>query len=57
MPELRLTETVGHVCSEDCTTDADCPASMHCVGIHYTVVPTFAPKRPPDALACTPRQR
>lgn len=53
---LRLTETVGHVCTSTCTTIADCPEAMECAPVRERIAGLpFASNAPPDRLACVPR--
>jgi hypothetical protein len=56
----RFMTTEGHVCTTSCETDADCPSAMKCAGVHTGFVGVsldFAPNRPPDRRACSPRKR
>ncbi len=56
LPPIETTQ--GRVCTLKCATDADCPSTMRCAGVHVGAATRFVFSREPEhdnALACVPR--
>ena len=54
---LPMATVVGHVCTETCKADDDCPSSMKCAPAVETMLPSFVGNETPTELVCSPRSR